>query len=86
LIRRKYCRLTLKLRRKEIEGIDVEDIEHFFRSWMDSLDACIHIGVQYGRNDHHKIESAVKSFAVAFRNAASKDNRRRGIPSTKGAM
>ncbi|HEY7110965.1 MAG TPA: imidazoleglycerol-phosphate dehydratase [Nitrososphaeraceae archaeon] len=86
LIRRKYCRLTLKLRRKEIEGIDVEDIEHFFRSWMDNLDACIHIGVQYGRNDHHKIESAVKSFAVAFRNAASKDSKRRGIPSTKGAM
>jgi imidazoleglycerol-phosphate dehydratase len=86
LIRRKYCRLTLKLRRKEIEGIDVEDIEHFFKSWMDNLCACIHIAVQYGRNDHHKIESAVKSFAVAFRCAASKDGKRKGIPSTKGVM
>jgi imidazoleglycerol-phosphate dehydratase len=86
LIRRKYCKLTLKLKRKEIEGINEEDIEHFFRSWMDNLCACIHINVQYGTNDHHKIESAIKSFAVAFRNAAATNNRMTGIPSTKGAM
>jgi imidazoleglycerol-phosphate dehydratase len=42
--------------------------------------------VQYGNNDHHKIESAVKAFAVAFRMAAKIDEKRDGQPSTKGVM
>ena len=86
LIKRRYCKLDLKLERKEIEGISEEDIVHFFKSLMDNLIACIHISVLYGNNDHHKIESAIKAFAVAFREAASKDTKRIGIPSTKGAM
>lgn len=39
-----------------------------------------------GNNDHHKIESAVKAFAVAFRMAAKIDEKRDGQPSTKGVM
>jgi imidazoleglycerol-phosphate dehydratase len=49
------------------------------------LCACIHIRVEYGSNDHHKIESAIKAFAVALREAATIDERT-GIPSTKGVM
>lgn len=86
LIRRQYCKLDLKLKRKEIEGISGEDVEHFIRSLMENLNACIHITVEYGNNDHHKIESAIKAFAIAFREAASGDSKRIGIPSTKGAM
>jgi imidazoleglycerol-phosphate dehydratase len=86
LIRRQYCKLDLKLKRKEIEGISGEDVEHFIRSLIENLNACIHITVEYGNNDHHKIESAIKAFAIAFREAASDDSKRIGIPSTKGAM
>ena len=85
LVRRQYSKLNLRLKRKEIEGISEEDIEHFFRSLMENLVACIHIRVEYGSNDHHKIESAIKAFAVALREAASIDERT-GIPSTKGVM
>jgi imidazoleglycerol-phosphate dehydratase len=42
--------------------------------------------VQYGDNDHHKVESAIKAFAVALRMAASIDKKRVEIPSTKGAI
>src|ERR1043165_2692351 len=79
LVRRQYCKLDLKLKRKEIEGINVEDVEHFFRSFIENLNACIHITVDYGTNDHHKIESAMKAFAVAFRKAAGSDPIRVGI-------
>jgi imidazoleglycerol-phosphate dehydratase len=48
--------------------------------------ACTHILVEYGKDDHHKLESAMKSFAIAFRNAASFDQRRKGLPSTKDMM
>ena len=34
----------------------------------------------------NKIEAAIKSLAVALRNASSKDSKQKGIPSTKGAM
>jgi imidazoleglycerol-phosphate dehydratase len=63
-----------------------EDIEHFVQSLLQNLNSCIHLTVKYGENDHHKIESAIKSLAVALRIASSKDTRQKGIPSTKGAM
>jgi len=86
LIKRPYSRLELSIKRSNIEGISKEDIEHFFKSLLQNLNCCIHLTVKYGENDHHKIESAIKSLAVALRTATSKDTKQKGIPSTKGAM
>ncbi len=87
LVRRQFYNMQLNLAAETVEGIPCEDLEHFVRSLIQNLNACTHIVVNYGDNDHHKIESAVKAFAVAFRMAASIDERRReGVPSTKGAM
>jgi imidazoleglycerol-phosphate dehydratase len=87
LVKRQFYNMQLNLAAETVEGIPCEDLEHFVRSLIQNLNACTHIVVTYGDNDHHKIESAVKAFAVAFRMAASIDERRReGVPSTKGAM
>ena len=86
LIKRPYSRLELSMKRSNIEGMSKEDIEHFFQSLLQNLNCCIHLTVKYGENDHHKIESAIKSLAVALRTATSKDKKQKGIPSTKGAM
>ena len=86
LIKRPYSRLELSIKRSNIEGMSKEDIEHFFQSLIQNLNCCIHLTVKYGENDHHKIESAIKSLAVALRTAISKDTKQKGIPSTKGAM
>jgi len=87
LVKRQFYNMQLNLAAETVEGIPSEDLEHFVRSLIQNLNACTHIVVNYGDNDHHKIESAVKAFAVAFRMAASIDERRRdGVPSTKGAM
>jgi imidazoleglycerol-phosphate dehydratase len=86
LVKRPYTKLTLQVKRSKIEGMSKEDIEHFFQSLLQNLNSCIHLTVKYGENDHHKIEAAMKSLAVALRIAMSKDNKRKGIPSTKGAM
>ena len=86
LIKRPYSKITLLIKRNSIEGIPKEDIEHFFKSLTQNLNACIHVTVKYGDNDHHKIEAAIKSLAVAFRNASLTDKKQKGIPSTKGAM
>jgi imidazoleglycerol-phosphate dehydratase len=86
LVKRQYQKVELKLTRDSIEGMPREDLEHFCRSLVQNLNACTHVIVQYGENDHHKVEAALKAFAVALRMAIGVDSKRKGVPSTKGAM
>ncbi len=86
LVKRPFSKLTLSIKRNKIEDMSKEDLEHFFFSLAQNLNCCIHVTVKYGDNDHHKVEAAIKSMAVAIRNAASNDPKQKGIPSTKGAM
>jgi len=86
LVKRPYSKITLLIKRNSIEGISKEDIEHFFKSLTRNLNVCVHVTVKYGDNDHHKIEAAIKSLAVAFRNASFTAKKHKGVPSTKGAM
>lgn len=84
LVRRPYYKLDLSLK-GAIEDVSREDLEHFFQSLLQNMCCCVHLGVRYGENDHHKAEAAIKSLAVALRDAARPD-KKRGIPSTKGLM
>ena|SRR5438552_12266494 len=86
LVKRQYQRMELRLTRDTIEEVPREDLEHFVRSLVQNLNACTHVIVHYGDNDHHKVEAALKAFAVALRMAISMDRKRKGVPSTKGAM
>jgi len=86
LVKRPFSKLTLSIKRTKIEDVSKEDLEHFFQSLLQNLNSCIHLTVKYGDNDHHKIEAAIKSLAVALRNASKLDKKQKGIPSTKGSM
>jgi len=89
LVKRPYSVLDLRLQRVILEDAPREDLEHFFGSIAQALEATIHIKVLEGSNDHHKFEAAVKAFALALREAAAPDPRRakaRGPPSSKGSM
>jgi imidazoleglycerol-phosphate dehydratase len=86
LVRRQFCNIQLKLSRDSIEGIAREDLEHFVISLAQNLNACTHIIIEYGDNDHHKIECAIKAFAISLRMAANIDRNLKGVPSTKGTM
>lgn len=89
LVKRPYSVLDLKLQRVILEDAPREDLEHFFGSITQALEATVHIKVLEGSNDHHKFEAAVKAFALALREAAAPDPRRakaRGPPSSKGSM
>ena len=86
LVKRPFCKLVLSIKRDTIEDISKEDLEHFFQSLLQNLNSCVHLTVKYGDNDHHKVEAAIKSLAVAFREASSYDKKQKGIPSTKGSM
>jgi imidazoleglycerol-phosphate dehydratase len=89
LVKRPYSVLDLKLERVMLEDAPREDLEHFFGSLAQALEATIHIKVLEGSNDHHKFEAGVKAFALALREAIAPDARRAKIgapPSSKGSM
>lgn len=86
LVKRPYAKIDLKLRGKKIEDMPTEDIYHFFETLATALSANIHVWVEYGRNDHHKAEAAVKALALSLRQAVAVDPRRKGVPSSKGVI
>ena len=86
LVKRPYFKIDLKLRGKKIEAMPTEDVNHFFESLATSLAANVHLFVQYGSNDHHKAEAAVKALALSLRQAVAVDPRRKGVPSSKGVI
>jgi imidazoleglycerol-phosphate dehydratase len=86
LARRPYVVVDLKLRGKKVEDMPCENILHFLETLTMALRANVHIYVQYGTNDHHKVEAAFKALALSLRQAVSIDPRRGGVPSSKGVI
>jgi imidazoleglycerol-phosphate dehydratase len=79
--------LIESIRRNQVEDLPKEDLDHFFQSLCDSLECTLHLRLEYGSNDHHKIEAMFKALALAIRQAVSLDPRRSGLtPSSKGKM
>jgi imidazoleglycerol-phosphate dehydratase len=86
LVKRPYSRIDLKLRGKKVEDMPSEDIHHFLETLATSLAANIHVWIEYGNNDHHKAEAAIKALALSLKQAVALDPRRKGIPSSKGVI
>ena len=86
LVKRPYFKIDLKLKGKKVEEMPTEDINHFLESLATALQANVHIFVEYGSNDHHKVEAAVKALALSLRQAVAMDPRRKGVPSSKGVI
>jgi len=86
LVKRPYFKIDLKLRGKKIEDMATEDVDHFFESFATSLAANVHVFTQYGSNDHHKAEAAIKALALSLKQAMAMDPRRKGVPSSKGVI
>jgi len=70
---------------EKVGSFDVELVEEFFHALVMNSGITCHIIQDRGRNKHHIIEAAFKSFAVALRRALI-ENTKLGIPSTKGVL
>jgi imidazoleglycerol-phosphate dehydratase len=86
LIKRSYYYIDLKIEREYIENVSKEDILHFIQSFVSNLNCCIHIVVEYGTNDHHKLESTIKAFSMALKIAMKIHPENKEMPTTKGMM
>ncbi|MCL1978395.1 MAG: imidazoleglycerol-phosphate dehydratase HisB [Candidatus Bathyarchaeota archaeon] len=86
LVKRPYFKIDLKFRGRKVEEMQTEDINHFYESLTNSLQANVHMFVMYGSNDHHKAEAVTKALALSLRQAIAVDPRRKGVPSSKGVI
>lgn len=77
--------VALGLRRERIGEVACENLAHFFRSLAVSGRMALHVDVERGDNDHHRVEAAFKALALALREAVSSDGSDK-VPSTKGVL
>ncbi|MCB9501007.1 MAG: imidazoleglycerol-phosphate dehydratase HisB [Deferribacteres bacterium] len=63
-----------------------ELVEDFLQGFVNHGQITLHCDVLKGRNIHHMIEVIFKSLGQAIRHAVSFDERRSGIPSSKGVL
>jgi imidazoleglycerol-phosphate dehydratase len=78
--------LDLPFRRRKIGDFDTELVKEFFQALVNSAAITIHARVAYGSNGHHMVESLFKALGRALRQAVSRDEKIKGIPSTKGSL
>ena len=69
----------------KVGNFDVELVEEFFYALITNSGITCHLIQDRGRNKHHIIEASFKAFAVALRRSLS-ENKKLGIPSTKGIL
>src|SRR3954469_7737839 len=61
-------------------------LRHVFEAIAFNAALTLHVTVLGGRDPHHIAEAEFKAFARAFRFAIARDDRVRGVPSTKGTL
>lgn len=84
---RSYLKLTLNMRAKKVGDFDTELVEEFFMALVRRAGITLHVKQLDGKNSHHIIEAAFKSFGLALRGAIAIDSSfKDDIPSTKGVL
>ncbi|XGI83902.1 imidazoleglycerol-phosphate dehydratase HisB [Halorutilales archaeon Cl-col2-1] len=74
-----------ELEREKIADLSTQMVTHFFRSLATNASLTLHVESK-GDNDHHVVESLFKAFGLALDEATRIDERKRGVPSTKGKL
>lgn len=84
---RSFLVFRAEFSREEVGDLPTELVEDFLRALSDHLKANLHVELEYGRNDHHKIEAIFKALGRALRAAVEQDPRLgQELPSTKGRI
>ena len=82
---RPYLGYRVKARGK-VKDFSLELVESFFKALTDHAGITLHIDLLYGKNLHHIAEAVFKGFGRALDEATRLDERRTGVPSTKGSL
>jgi|YNPNPStandDraft_1061719.scaffolds.fasta_scaffold00208_6 imidazoleglycerol-phosphate dehydratase len=69
-----------------VGNFPVELVREFFRAVSTHAGITLHIHALEGQEAHHTVEATFKAFARALAEAGKRDERMKGIPSTKGSL
>lgn len=84
---RPYLVFQAEFSRERVGDLPTELVEDFLKAFSDRLRANLHVRVEYGRNDHHRIEAIFKALGRALRAAIEQDPRLgQELPTTKGTL
>lgn len=84
---RSYLAYDLDIPTEKVGDFDTELVEEFFLAFVRNADITLHIKQLSGKNSHHIIEGAFKSFARTLSKAVAEDKKAGGrVPSTKGVI
>lgn len=83
---RPYLSIDTNFRREKVGDFDTELVEEFFRGFVNSALANVHIKIMENGNTHHVIESMFKGFGRALDGATRLDERITDVMSTKGVI
>lgn len=73
--------------REAVGDLDVELVEHFFRSLAEHAGMTLHLDLLRSRNAHHAVEALFKAFARALAMAIGPSRTgSTAVPSTKGVL
>jgi imidazoleglycerol-phosphate dehydratase len=67
-------------------GFNLSMAKEFFRAFVNRGGLNLHINVSYGDNEHHIIESMFKALGRALDQASARDERIKGVRSSKGTF
>ena len=70
----------------KVGDFDTELVEEFFASFVRNAECGLHVKKLNGKNTHHIIECAFKSFARTLKEAVTIDKNSNLVPSTKGVL
>ena len=83
---RPYCVFNGEFATSRVGQLGTDLLFHLFESLAVHGRMNVHAQVVYGRNDHHKTEALFKALGRALSGATRIDERRKGVPSTKGTL
>ncbi|MEG1066286.1 MAG: imidazoleglycerol-phosphate dehydratase, partial [Erysipelotrichaceae bacterium] len=81
---RSYLVFNAEFNRENINGFSTEMVEEFLRALAFNMKTTLHVEIEYGTNDHHKIEAIFKGLGKALKEAIRVDGTE--LPSTKGII
>jgi imidazoleglycerol-phosphate dehydratase len=84
---RAFCAFDAAFGKDEQGGLELDLVPEFFRAAAAEARATLHLRLDRGDNEHHKVEALFKALGRALADAVTLDPARRGIiPSTKGTL
>ena len=83
---RPFFVLNAQFSREKLGVFSTEMVEEFFRAFAMNAKLTLHLAIEYGRNEHHKIEALFKAAARALAQALEVDSRRTQPASSKGML